>query len=104
MTQSFHVRIEDLKLRGQELRDGVPPVPASTDAARRAFFLETFGCQMNDHDSEKVAGLLLSRGYQQGGTAEDASLFLYYNRRNRQKTAQKKLSPRGEKHRKTNTG
>src|ERR1700736_304360 len=31
------------------------------------FFLETFGCQMNDHDSEKVAGVLLSRGYRAGG-------------------------------------
>ncbi|MFI5098887.1 MAG: hypothetical protein ACHQT6_13010, partial [Candidatus Acidiferrales bacterium] len=27
------------------------------------FYLETFGCQMNDHDSEKVAGVLLARGY-----------------------------------------
>jgi len=34
-------------------------------SAASTFFLETFGCQMNDHDSEKVAGLLLSRGYQQ---------------------------------------
>ncbi len=25
------------------------------------FFLETFGCLMNDHDSEKVAGLLVIR-------------------------------------------
>src|ERR1700704_3106480 len=31
------------------------------------FFLETFGCQMNDHDSEKVAGVLLSRGGPPGG-------------------------------------
>src|SRR5580658_2094719 len=28
-------------------------------ALRGTFFLETFGCQMNDHDSEKVAGVLL---------------------------------------------
>ncbi|MGB8477084.1 MAG: hypothetical protein WCE61_23645, partial [Candidatus Acidiferrum sp.] len=31
------------------------------DSPRGTFFLETFGCQMNDHDSEKVAGVLLSR-------------------------------------------
>ena len=24
------------------------------------FYLETFGCQMNEHDSEKVAGVLLA--------------------------------------------
>ncbi len=29
------------------------------------FYLETFGCQMNEHDSEKVAGVLLARGYRQ---------------------------------------
>jgi tRNA-2-methylthio-N6-dimethylallyladenosine synthase len=96
MTQSFHVRIEDLKLRGQELRDSVPPVPASTDAAKRAFFLETFGCQMNDHDSEKVAGLLLSRGYQQVETPEAASLILYNTCSIREKAAQKVFSRLGE--------
>ncbi len=44
---------------------------------RGTFFLETFGCQMNDHDSEKVAGVLLSRGYRQVETPEAASLILY---------------------------
>src|SRR3989454_3988692 len=104
MTQSFHVRIEDLKLRGQELRDGVPPAPASTDAARRAFFLETFGCQMNDHDSEKVAGLLLSRGYQQVETPEAASLILYNTCSIREKAAQKVFSRLGEYREKQSEG
>src|SRR3979490_691085 len=31
------------------------------------FFLETFGGQMKQHDSEKVAGVILSRGDRQGG-------------------------------------
>src|SRR2546422_4548925 len=104
MTQSFHVRIEDLKLRGQELRDGVPPAPASTDAARRAFFLETFGCQMNDHDSEKVAGLLLSRGYRQVETPEAASMILYNTCSIREKAAQKVFSRLGEYREKQSEG
>ncbi|HLC20685.1 MAG TPA: hypothetical protein VJM10_01080, partial [Candidatus Methylomirabilis sp.] len=29
----------------------------------KTFYIETFGCQMNVHDSEKVAGLLVARGY-----------------------------------------
>ena len=29
------------------------------------FYIETFGCQMNAHDSEKVVGTLLEKGYQQ---------------------------------------
>ncbi len=96
MTQSFHVRIEDVKLRGQEPRNDVPPASASTDAVRGAFFLETFGCQMNDHDSEKVAGVLLSRGYRQVETPEAASLILYNTCSIREKAAQKVFSRLGE--------
>src|SRR5216683_3156823 len=63
---------------------------------RGTFFLETFGCQMNDHDSEKIAGLLLSRGYQQVETPEAASLILYNTCSIREKAAQKVFSRLGE--------
>src|ERR1700704_1530606 len=63
---------------------------------RGTFFLETFGCQMNEHDSEKVAGLLLSRGYQQVETPEAASLILYNTCSIREKAAQKVFSRLGE--------
>ena len=40
------------------------PTPASgTGGAGKTFYIETFGCQMNVHDSEKVAGVLMARGY-----------------------------------------
>ena len=29
----------------------------------KTFYIETFGCQMNAHDSEKVIGTLVSQGY-----------------------------------------
>src|SRR5919197_1111061 len=35
-------------------------------AQQKTFYLETFGCQMNAHDSEKVVGTLVSQGYSQG--------------------------------------
>src|SRR2546425_4070559 len=63
---------------------------------RGTFFLETFGCQMNDHDSEKVAGVLLSRGYRQVETPEAASLILYNTCSIREKAAQKVFSRLGE--------
>src|SRR5260370_7100127 len=56
------------------------------------FFLETFGCQMNDHDSEKVAGVLLSRGYRQVESPDSASLVLYNTCSIPAKTAQKIFS------------
>ena len=63
---------------------------------RATFFLETFGCQMNEHDSEKVAGVLLSRGYQQVDSPEAASLILYNTCSIREKAAHKVFSRLGE--------
>ncbi len=63
---------------------------------RGPFFLETFGCQMNEHDSEKVAGLLLARGYRQVESPEAASLVLYNTCSIREKAAQKVFSRLGE--------
>jgi len=40
----------------------------------KTFYLETFGCQMNAHDSEKVVGTLLHEGYRQVETVEEAGL------------------------------
>ncbi len=65
-------------------------------ASRGTFFLETFGCQMNEHDSEKVAGVLLSRGYRQVESPDSASLILYNTCSIREKAAQKVFSRLGE--------
>jgi len=46
--------------------------------ASKTFYLETFGCQMNVHDSEKVAGALLQRGYARV-EAPDAADLVFYN-------------------------
>jgi tRNA-2-methylthio-N6-dimethylallyladenosine synthase len=43
----------------------------------KTFYLETFGCQMNAHDSEKVIGTLMAQGYSRVETPEDAHLVLY---------------------------
>src|SRR5215467_7098168 len=63
---------------------------------RGTFYLETFGCQMNEHDSEKVAGVLLSRGYRQVDSIEAASFVLYNTCSIREKAAQKVFSRLGE--------
>ena len=55
----------------------------------KTFYIETFGCQMNAHDSEKVIGTLLSRGYLQVETAEAAELVLYNTCSIRDKAEQK---------------
>ena len=44
----------------------------------KTFYIETFGCQMNAHDSEKVVGTLLQQGFAQVATPDEAS-HLFYN-------------------------
>ncbi len=55
----------------------------------KTFYIETFGCQMNVHDSEKVIGTLISEGYQQVETLEQADLILYNTCSIRDKAEQK---------------
>ncbi len=55
----------------------------------RTFYIESFGCQMNAHDSEKVIGTLISKGYTQVDTPEKAELVLYNTCSIRDKAEQK---------------
>src|SRR6202046_2665994 len=55
----------------------------------KTFYLETFGCQMNVHDSEKVIGTLVHEGYRQVETVEQADLILYNTCSIRDKAEQK---------------
>jgi tRNA-2-methylthio-N6-dimethylallyladenosine synthase len=59
------------------------------DRSDKKFYLETFGCQMNVHDSEKVIGTLISEGYRQVQTVEEADLVLYNTCSIRDKAEQK---------------
>jgi tRNA-2-methylthio-N6-dimethylallyladenosine synthase len=58
-------------------------------ASDKTFFIETFGCQMNAHDSEKVIGTLEQQGYSRVGSEEEASLILYNTCSIRDKAEQK---------------
>ncbi len=40
------------------------------------FFIKTYGCQMNERDSEQVARSLLDRGYEAAANAEEADVVL----------------------------
>src|SRR5580693_5133576 len=55
----------------------------------KTFYLETFGCQMNVHDSEKVIGTLMAQGYSQVETPEEAHVVLYNTCSIRDKAEQK---------------
>ena len=61
----------------------------------RKYLIETFGCQMNVHDSEKVSGVLLSRGYRMVDDPLAADMVFYNTCSIREKAAQKVFSRLG---------
>ena len=42
----------------------------------RTYAIRTFGCQMNEHDSERIAGLLEDDGYERASVLEDADVMV----------------------------
>ena len=60
-----------------------------TSRVSKTFYIETFGCQMNAHDSEKVVGTLEQQGYVQTQVEDDAGLILYNTCSIRDKAEQK---------------
>ncbi len=63
---------------------------------KRRFFIETFGCQMNDLDSEKIAGSLQDEGMLPAGDASEADLILLNTCSVREKAVQKVYARLGE--------
>ncbi len=41
------------------------------------YFIVTYGCQMNVHESEKIAGILEGLGYEEGTSREDADIIVF---------------------------
>lgn len=76
--------------------DRRPSVTAERGAASgKTFYIETFGCQMNVHDSEKVAGALMARGYEETQDLESADWIFYNTCSIRENAAQKVFSRLG---------
>ena len=64
--------------------------------AGKRVYLETFGCQMNELDSELVAGDLSARGYRFTASPEEADVVLYNTCSVRERAEQKVWSRLGE--------
>jgi tRNA-2-methylthio-N6-dimethylallyladenosine synthase len=94
MSKTFDIGIDELRHnQGHSELAPAPIVAAAREpGSAKSFYIETFGCQMNVHDSEKVAGVLLGRGYRAVDDAEQADLLLYNTCSIREKAAQKVFS------------
>ncbi|HCF56518.1 MAG TPA: tRNA (N6-isopentenyl adenosine(37)-C2)-methylthiotransferase MiaB [Myxococcales bacterium] len=68
--------------------------PGGSRPARR-YHIQTFGCQMNEYDSARIAEVLARAGYEPAGSAESASLIIINTCAVREKPEQKVLSMLG---------
>ena len=62
----------------------------------RKYFVETFGCQMNFHDSERMAGLLEAGGLRAHGRRRDADVIVINTCSVREKAEEKLYTRLGE--------
>ncbi|MCE5210590.1 MAG: tRNA (N6-isopentenyl adenosine(37)-C2)-methylthiotransferase MiaB [Deltaproteobacteria bacterium] len=78
----------------------------SREMRNKYFYIQTFGCQMNVHDSEQIAALLAAEGYEQSSNMNIADLIILNTCSIREKAEQKVLSQLGriEKLKKQNPG
>ena len=44
---------------------------------QKKYMVETYGCQMNEHDSEKISWILEEMGYIETNTIGDCDLIIY---------------------------
>ncbi len=61
----------------------------------KRYFIETWGCQMNEHDTEKMAGLLEGMGYEATSEETDADIYLLNTCTIREKAEEKVFSRLG---------
>src|SRR4029077_4977318 len=94
MAEAIHVPLTSL-LPGAPSQENAPAASSGGAWGGRTFYIETFGCQMNEHDSEKVAGVLLRRGYRQVASPDEARLVFYNTCSIREKATQKVFSRLG---------
>ncbi|WP_423410089.1 tRNA (N6-isopentenyl adenosine(37)-C2)-methylthiotransferase MiaB [Heyndrickxia sp. MSNUG] len=72
--------LKDAKKRGKEEvsyhKDFAIPEQFHGMGHGRKFYIRTYGCQMNEHDTEVMAGIFLNLGYEPTDTVEDANVIL----------------------------
>jgi tRNA-2-methylthio-N6-dimethylallyladenosine synthase len=62
----------------------------------KRYHVTTFGCQMNEHDSERMKGMLESLGYAESPTRADADLILFNTCSIREKADERFVAHLGE--------
>src|SRR5690349_1937123 len=67
----------------------------ATAKSEKTYFIRTFGCQMNYHDTERMSALLGEQGYRAAASVEKADLVLFNTCSIRDKAHHKGVSSLG---------
>ncbi len=59
------------------VRQAAPVGSSRERSSQRTYQVRTYGCQMNVHDSERLAGLLEAAGYQRAADGTDADVVVF---------------------------
>lgn len=70
-------KVDIVSFRESRNQQYAKDVLASWNGARHFYYIETYGCQMNVHDSEKLAGMLSDMGYEKADSKEEADIILF---------------------------
>jgi tRNA-2-methylthio-N6-dimethylallyladenosine synthase len=54
----------------------MPSLIDKINNSQKTYFIQTFGCQMNEHDSETIAGMLEEAGYVENSVREQADVVV----------------------------
>src|SRR5262245_37895912 len=81
---------------GRKAKAKVQGESESSGTLAKKYLIETFGCQMNVHDSERMAGLLEQAGYEATGDAADADVVVINTCSVRERAEEKLYTRLGE--------
>lgn len=61
----------------KEVIDYINEIKKITKERGFKYYINTFGCQLNENDSEKIAGMLVECGYQPAEKESDADIIVF---------------------------
>ena len=61
----------------KEVTDYINEIKKITKKRGLKYYINTFGCQLNENDSEKIAGMLVECGYKQAEKESDADIIVF---------------------------
>ena len=68
---------------------------SATADDNKKLFIETYGCQMNERDSEQVARMFVQKGYTMTDREDEADVILFNSCSIREQAEQKALGKMG---------